>query len=212
MLKESKRKLWNQCWNNQINITFPKQLYDITVQLIGYEEIESLSFSYEILNKFGSYKLAYRLKAKIYQWINLELKNDQLGFIEKFASWKRSKNCFYDYIDKYRQRNLYVGLPSLSDTVHQYTIQNGWSHKHVRSLEIASKNDWKKLLFDEIPHDERFQYYNSNLIASKMIQQMMKPELNPKIRQVIIEIYEEKGQESEFYKNYMSYLISRLDD
>ncbi len=212
MLKESKRKLWNQFWNNQINITFTKQLYDITVQLIGYEEIENLSFSYEILNKFGSYKLAYRLKAKIYQWINLELKNDQLGFIEKFASLKRSKNCFYDYIDKYRQRNLYIGLPSLSETVHQYTIQNSWNPEHTLALEYASKEEWKKLLFDEIPHDERFQYYNSNLIASKMIQQMMKPELNPKIRQIIIEIYEEKGQESEFYKKYMNYLISRLDD
>lgn len=212
MLKESKRKLWNQCWNNQINITFPKQLYDITFQLIGYEEIESLYFSYEILNKFGSYELAYRLKAKIYQWINIELKNDQLGFIEKFASWKRSKNCFYDYIDKYRKRNLYVGLPSLSDTVHQYIIQNSWNTEHTLALEYASKEEWKKLLFNEIPQDERFQYYNSNLIASKMIQQIMKPELNPKIRKIIIEIYEEKGRESEFYKNYMNYLISRLDD
>ena len=31
-------------------------------------------------------------------------------------------------------------------------------------------------------------------------------------RKMVIEIYEEKGKESEFYKNYMDYLITRLEN
>ncbi len=212
LLKEQRQKLWDQFWNNKIDIDFPKQLFDRTLLLIGVLEIENLDFTCTILNKLGAVELANELSDKIYQWINKELKEDQLNFIDNFASWKRSKNNFYEYINKYQEEHLYEGLPSLLETVHQYTINNGWSPKHVRSLEIASKNDWKELLFEKIPNDERFQYVNSNLIASKMIKQSMTPELNQDIKKMIIEIYEEKGQESEFYKNYMNYLIARLDD
>ncbi|WP_228255434.1 KAP family P-loop domain protein [Acinetobacter wuhouensis] len=212
LLKEQRKKLWDQFWNNKIDIDFPKQLFDRTLLLIGVLEIENLDFTCTILNKLGALELANELSDKIYQWIDIELKEDQLSFIDNFASWKRSKNNFYEYIDKYQEEHLYEGLPSLLETVHQYTINNGWSPKHVRSLEIASKNDWKELLFEKIPNDERFQYVNSNLIASKMIKQSMKPELNQHIKKMIIEIYEEKGLESEFYKNYMNYLITRLDD
>lgn len=212
LLKEQRQKLWDQFWNNKIDIDFPKQLFDRTLLLIGVLEIENLDFTCTILNKLGAVELANELSDKIYQWIDKELKEDQLSFIDNFASWKRSKNNFYEYIDKYQEEHLYEGLPSLLETVHQYTINNGWSPKHIRSLEIASKNDWKELLFEKIPNDERFQYVNSNLIASKMIKQSMKPELNQDIKKMIIEIYEEKGQESEFYKNYMNYLIARLDD
>ena len=212
LLKEQKKKLWNEFWNNQIGGDFPKKLYESTVPLISVENIENLDFTCTILNKLGAVELANELSDKIYQWIDKELKEDQLSFIDNFASWKRSKNNFYEYIDKYQEEHLYEGLPSLLETVHQYTINNGWSPKHIRSLEIASKNDWKELLFEKIPNDERFQYVNSNLIASKMIKQSMKPELNQDIKKMIIKIYEEKGQESEFYKNYMNYLIARLDD
>lgn len=212
LIKGHRKKLWDQFWNNKIDVDFPKQLFDRTLPLIGVLEIENLDFTCTILNKLGAVELANELSDKIYQWINKELKEDQLSFIDNFTSWKRSKNDFYEYIDNYQEEHLYEGLPSLLETVHQYTINNGWSPKHVRSLEIASKNDWKELLFDKIPNDERFQYMNSNLIASKMIKQSMEPEFNQNIKKMIIEIYEEKGQESEFYKNYMNYLISRLDD
>jgi len=212
LLKEAKSKLWNEFWNNQIGGDFPKKLYESAVLLISVENIENLDFTCTILKKLGAVGLANELSDKIYQWIDKELKEDQLSFINNFASWKQSKNNFYEYIDKYQEEHLYEGLPSLLETVHQYTINNGWSPKHVRSLEIASKNDWKELLFEKIPNDERFQYVNSKLIASKMINQSMKPELNQDIKKMIIEIYEEKGQESEFYKNYMDYLISRLDN
>ncbi|WP_374665168.1 KAP family P-loop domain protein [Acinetobacter sp.] len=212
LLKEHRKKLWDQFWNNKIDVDFPKQLFDRTLPLIGVLEIENLDFTCTILNKLGAVELANELSDKIYQWINKELREDQLSFIDIFASWKQSKNEFYEYIDKYQEKHLYEGLPSLLETVHQYTLNNGWSPKHTRSLEIASKNDWKELLFEKIPNDERFQYVNSNLIASKMIKQLMEPELNQNIKKMIIEIYEEKGNESEFYKKYMNYLISRLDD
>jgi len=40
----------------------------------------------------------------------------------------------------------------------------------------------------------------------------MKPELNPKIRQEILEILQEKAAESEILKLNVDYLITRLDD
>lgn len=212
ILKEVKRQLWNKFWNNQIKDNFPNELYELSIQFIGLDNIENLDFAYQILGELGAHELASRFKEKVCKWIRQELKYDQLGFINKFASWRRSKNLFYDYIDEYEKLNLYIGLPTLLETVHQYTIERAWDSEHERCLEIASKDDWSKLLFEQIPNDERFSYVNSNQIASKMIKQRMKPELNPRIKQMITEIYEEKGKESEFYRNYMNYLISRLDN
>lgn len=211
LLKENRSQLLGQFWNNKIDENFSTNLYDRTLPLIGILEIESLDFTCHILRILGSNQLAYQLKVKIYQWINDGLGKDKFGFIDQFASLRQSKNCFYKYIDKYENKNLYVGLPSLLEVVNAYVINRGWSPEHVYSLEIASKEDWQELLFEQIPNDERFVYQNSSLVATKMIKQSMKPELNTHIRKMIIEIYKEKGKESEFYKNYMDYLISRLD-
>ncbi|WP_228200203.1 hypothetical protein [Acinetobacter tianfuensis] len=212
LLKEQRKILWDQFWNNKIDVDFPKQLFDRTSPLIGVLDIENLDFTYTILNKLDAVELANELSDKIYQWINKELKENQLAFIENFAFFKRSKNEFYEYIDKYEEEHLYEGLPNLLEVVHSYVINRGWNPEHVRSLEIATKDDWRILFFEQIPNDARFVYKNSSLVASQMINQHMKPELNPKIKQMIVEIYEEKGRESDFYKNYMNYLISRLNN
>lgn len=68
------------------------------------------------------------------------------------------------------------------------------------------------MLFNQIPNDPRFRHWNSSLIARKIIHQSMKPELNEKIKKIIIDIYKERGQESDFYKKYTDYLISHLDN
>ncbi|MBO1279636.1 P-loop NTPase fold protein [Acinetobacter nosocomialis] len=211
-IKEEKSRLWKNFWNNQIDEEFPSKLYEIYILLIGTEDIENLVYAHEILMKLNAQELAYKLKANIYRWINSELKKDKTSFIDSFTSWRRSKNIFYDYVDKYEKQHLYEGLPDLLEVIYDYTIQKSWKKEHVYALEVATEAEWEKLLFELIPNDDRFNNVNSSLIATKMIKQSMEPKLNSKIKQIIIKIYQRKGQKSVFYKRYMDYLISRLDD
>ncbi|WP_151713718.1 KAP family P-loop domain protein [Acinetobacter bereziniae] len=209
--KEEFHYLFKQFWGLTIDQSFPEKLYELSKEVIGLEGLHNLTFALVLLDKFGEFEKVSLLEVQIIEWIEFKLKESMNAF-DEVNTFGNVWHSFVHYIEEFKEQNKLVGLPSLSDVVHSYLNKNGWNPEHTLALEYASKDEWKKLLFDEIPHDERFQYYNSNLIASKMIQQMMKPELNPKIRQIIIEIYEEKGQESEFYKKYMNYLISRLDD
>ncbi len=96
--------------------------------------------------------------------------------------------------------------------IYRYIYVQSWSSEHVIALEGATRNDWKEVLFELIPYDNRFHDMNTSQVVTQMLKQSMKPELNSKIKQMIIDVYKEKGQESEFHQRYMDYLILRLKD
>ena len=106
-----------------------------------------------------------------------------------------------------------AGLPSLIEVVKQYVIHSGFNTRtSPLVLEQAVKEDWRKLLFVVFNEDEDFKEINRLEFIKKIITQPMKPELNPKIRQEILEILQEKAAESEILKLNVDYLITRLDD
>ncbi|WP_216076655.1 hypothetical protein, partial [Acinetobacter cumulans] len=53
---------------------------------------------------------------------------------------------------------------------------------------------------------------NSSYIVKKILERPTASNFKASFRTMITEIYEEKGKESEFYKNYMDYLITRLEN
>ena len=98
------------------------------------------------------------------------------------------------------------------DAVFKKYINGAWSNEDEVSVEKANKKQWEDLLFIQIPQDERFNDINSSYIVTKILERPTASKFELSFRKMIVEIYEEKGKESEFYKNYMDYLISRLDE
>ena len=78
------------------------------------------------------------------------------------------------------------------------------------SVQKASKEDWEKILFNEVSRDSRFDSINSSYMVQKVLEREKGSDLGKQIRNWITEIYHEKAEEDEFYKNYMSFLIARL--
>ena len=155
---------------------------------------------------------AYSLPQKqVMEWMKLKLKENK-KFFNNMSSLGEVKKIFQDFLSEYEEQNKFEGLPSLVEVIYRYIYVQSWSSEHVIALEGATRNDWKEVLFELIPYDNRFHDMNTSQVVTQMLKQSMKPELNSKIKQMIIDVYKEKGQESEFHQRYMDYLILRLKD
>jgi len=209
--KDNFNKLFDEFWGLSVNESFTERLYSASMQVLGLEGLHNLSFSLQILEQLGDEKNAKLLEKHIIEWMSLKLKDNRNTF-DKVNMFGQINSVFLDFLSNYQEENKLNNLPKLIDVVYRYIYVESWGTEHVLALENSNKADWKELLFKEINYDNRFQNINSSQVVKKMISQYMKPEMNSKIKQMIIEIYQEKGKESVFYKRYMDYLILRLDD
>ncbi|ENW97809.1 P-loop NTPase fold protein [Acinetobacter sp. NIPH 298] len=209
--KANFNKLFDNFWGLSIDESFSEKLFIASEQVIGLEGLHNLSFALDILEQLGEAQKVTLLERKIKEWIELKLGENRNAF-DKMDMFGNVKHVFKDFILIYKKQNEFKGLPKLIDVIHQYIDTQSYSSEHVQALENATKSEWEQVLFAQIPHDDRFQRINSSQVVEKMIKQSMKSELNSKIRKMIAEVYEAKGQESAFHKRYMDYLISRLDD
>lgn len=209
--KDEFNYLFEQFWRLSIDESFSEKIYESSINVIGLEGLHNLSFALTLLENFSEYEKADLLEKQIIEWLKESLIENRrgIGLVDTFGEVRQS---FISYIREFREQNELVGLPQLIDVIHQYLIIQAWSPEDTLALEHATKEDWEKLLFEQVQKDKRFNNLKSSQIVNKMIYQTMKPELNPRIKQMIIEIYKEKGKESEFYRNYMNYLILRLDN
>lgn len=209
--KNEFNQLFEQFWGLTIDDKFSVKIYESSKNVIGLEGLNNLSFALTLLENFNEYEKANLLEKQILEWLKETLiKNRRaLDHVDAFGEVRQS---FIDFIKEFREKNELIGLPQLIEVIHQYLIIRAWNPEDTLALEHATKEDWEKLLFKEVQEDKRFIHLRSSQIVNKMINQSMKPELNPMIKKMIIKIYEEKGQKSEFYKKYMDYLISRLDN
>ena len=80
------------------------------------------------------------------------------------------------------------------------------------TIAVEDKIPEVKILFDEVSRDSRFDSINSSYIVKKILEREKGSDLGKQISNWITEIYNEKAKEDKFYKNYMSFLISRLDN
>lgn len=209
--KDEFNYLFEQFWGLSIDESFSEKIYEASINVIGLEGLHNLSFVLTLLENFSEYEKVDLLEKQIIEWLEKSLIENRrgLGHIDTFGEVRQS---FISFIREFREQNELVGLPQLIDVIHQYLIIQAWSPEDTLALEHATKEDWEKLLFEQVQKDKRFNNLKSSQIVNKMIYQTMKPELNQRIKQMIIEIYKEKGKESEFYRNYMNYLILRLDN
>lgn len=209
--KDNFHQLFDEFWGLSVDESFTEKLYNASKQVIGLEGLHNLSFALQVLEQLGDEKNSKLLENQIIKWMSLKLKDNRHTF-DKMNMFGEINPIFLDFSLNYQEENKLNDLPKLIEVVYRYIYVESWSSEHVLALENSKKADWEQLLFKEIPHDKRFQNINSTQVIKKMISQYMKPEMNSKIKQMVIDIYLERGKESVFYKKYMDYLISRLED
>ncbi|KXZ65714.1 P-loop NTPase fold protein [Acinetobacter venetianus] len=208
------RQLMIQWRNIETEKNFCERLHSCAIKKIGFENLEKLDFYRVLLIKFGRADLSKDLRINIKHWIDAEIQSHGEFFAEDtFSFGYKENNLFHRYIKILAKRNPLAGLPSLIDVVKQYVVHSGYNTRtSALVLEQASKEDWRKLLFETINYDEELKEISRLVIIRKMIRQSIEPELNKKIRQEILEILQEKAEESEILKLNVDYLITRLDD
>lgn len=194
-------------WGLKVDKQFPDNFYEKTRLVIGLENLSNLSFALKVLEIFN--KDVTALEQEIIAWLNEKLEKDTSQFRINEGSGE-IRAIFTDFIKRFESNEK--NLPQLIDAIFKIYIKQAGSNKDELSVQKASKEDWEKILFDEISLDSRFDSINSSYIVKKILERENGSDLGKQICNVITEIYEEKGKESEFYRNYMNYLISRLDN
>lgn len=194
-------------WGLKVDKKFPDNFYEKTRLVIGLENLSNLSFALKVLEIFN--KDVTALEQEIIDWINEEMEKDTSQFRINEGSGE-IRVVFKDFIKNFEFNK--EKLPQLKDAIFNIYIKQAWNNKDELSVQKANKEDWEKILFDEVSRDSRFDSINSSYIVKKMLEREKGSDLGKQIRNLITEIYHEKAKEDKFYKNYMSFLISRLDN
>ncbi|QOW48472.1 MULTISPECIES: P-loop NTPase fold protein [unclassified Acinetobacter] len=196
-------------WKLQADENFPKDLFEITKKVIGLENLGNISFAIKLLELFGHSDQAIELECIACEWIHEQMIRNRRSFIG-INQLGEIRPVFEDYIEKFELSSEH--LPILVDAVFKIFVNGAGSSEDELSVEKANKQQWKELLFIQILQDERFNDINSSYIVKKILERPTASNFKASFRTMITEIYEEKGKESEFYKNYMDYLITRLEN
>ena len=194
-------------WGLKVDKKFPDNFYEKTRLVIGLENLSNLSFALKILEIFN--KDVTALEKEIIDWINKKMEKDisQFRINEGFGE---IRTVFKDSIKNFEFNK--ENIPQLKDALFKIYIKQAWNNKDELSVQKASKEDWEKILFNEVSRDSRFDSINSSYIVKKILEREKGSDLGKQISNWITEIYNEKAKEDKFYKNYMSFLISRLDN
>lgn len=203
-------------WRNfEVDNTFCMRLYKAASQIIGIENLENLAFYCKLLMEFGDKDLSEKLQNNINNWLSEEY--DSKGYLfsnEQFSFDFNEDNQFYSYLKNLERQKPYQGLPTLIEVIYRYIEHNGSnSLTDPKVLELATKQDWKKLIFIDIPKDERFNDFNKLRILRKILNQQISTELQPKINTLIFEVLEDEARTSSVLRcKNIEYVIRRLKE
>ncbi|MPW45534.1 KAP family P-loop domain protein [Acinetobacter guerrae] len=205
-IKEDFHRCFKDFWGLQVDKNFPDMFYEKTKRVVGLENLGNLSFALQVLGLFA--KDVTPLEQEIIDWMRGEMKKDIFTF-RLHDIFGEVRPIFKQFIENYK---LDVEkFPNLIDAIFNIYVRQGWNNKDELAVKKASKEDWRKFLFEEISLDLRFDSMSSSYIVKEVLQREKNTASDQPIRNIITEIYNEKAQADAFYKNYMNFLISRLD-
>ncbi|MCO8109473.1 P-loop NTPase fold protein [Acinetobacter indicus] len=203
-------------WRNfEVDNTFCMRLYKAASQIIGIENLGNLAFYCKLLMEFGDKDLSEKLQNNINNWLSEEY--DSKGYLfsnEQFSFDFNEDNQFYSYLKNLEKQKPYQGLPTLIEVIYRYIEHNGSnSLTDPKVLELATKQDWKKLIFIDIPKDERFNDFNKLRILRKILNQQISTELQPKINTLIFEVLKDEARTSSVLRcKNIEYVIRLLKE
>ncbi|MCU4306265.1 KAP family P-loop domain protein [Acinetobacter ursingii] len=206
-IKEDFHKCFKDFLGLQVDKNFPDMFYEKIKRVVGLENLGNLSFALQVLGLFA--KDVTNLEQEIIDWMRGEMAKD-ISTFRLHESFGEVRPIFKQFMENYKLDA--EKFPNLIDAIFNIYIRQAWNNKDELAIRKASKEDWRKVLFEEIALDLRFNSMNSSYIVKEVLGREKSTESDQPIRNIITEIYNEKAQADEFYKDYMNFLISRLDN
>lgn len=214
-IRDQLRNLMEQWRNLEVNSDFINNLHKNSLKSIGNENLENLDFYCTLLSLFSSNTLSNDLQANVEKWIFEQFNIHGNGFVEdQFSFGFKKNNRFHQYIKFIKEEFPDKGLPLLIEVMHRYIVNSGWNPDTDKLvLELATKDDWHKFIFDDVLQDDRFHNTNILGVLRKIIEQQIYPQIQLKIRNLIFEILTEEANKSDdFRKRNIEYVIFRLKE
>lgn len=211
-IRDQLRNLMEQWRNLEVNNDFVSNLHKNSLKSIGNE---NLDFYCTLLSLFSSNILSNDLQANVEKWIFEQFNIHGNGFVEnQFRFGFKKNNRFHQYIKFIKEEFPDKVLPLLIEVMHRYIVNSGWNPDTDKLvLELATKDDWHKFIFDDLLQDDRFHNTNKLGVLRKIIEQQIYPEIQLKIRNLIFEILAEEANKSDdSRKKNIEYVIFRLKE
>ena len=200
-IKNEFSMLCYQIWNYQCDESFPKKFFETSIRNIGLQNLGNLDFAITILEKFDALDESKKLEQKVKHWINKKLEQDRKSF-RGINAFGQGEHRFSDYIENFLLMSPTVGLPSISDSMYAYYINQQYSYEHKAVLEQITKENLKQFIEIDFFKDERFAYGTVASLVQKF---------SGNLKSLVIEILEDRREKSDFQSKYVDYLISRLE-
>ena len=106
----------------------------------------------------------------------------------------KKDNLFHWYIKHWKERNPWIGLPSLLDILKVYIVDRGVKSKAKLVLQAASPRDWEDFIFTHSTDDLELRLLTKGDLMTRILKQNIDSTLTPIIK-----------------KNIESILINRLN-
>lgn len=200
-IKDEFSMLCYQIWNYQCDESFPRKFFETSIRNIGLQNLGNLDFAITILEKFDALDESKKLEQQVKDWISKKLEQDRKSF-RGINAFGQGEHHFGDYIENFLLMSPTVGLPSISDSMYAYYINQQYSDEHKAVLEQITKENLKQFIEIDFFKDERFAYGTVASLVQKF---------SVNLKSLVIEILEDRRDKSDFQSKYVDYLISRLE-
>ncbi|MNZ07839.1 hypothetical protein D3C78_246280 [compost metagenome] len=198
-LRDKLSALFDERDNYQASDDFIDRLFFLACQCIGVSSLLDLRACISTLEDFEELGEAQLLETKVELWITEKLSKNRSAFK---GSGLFGSHGFEDFIQTFLKQNPDLDLPLLKDAIYNKYI-NQYSEQDIKCIINTDKNSLYQFIFKEFPKDNRFLNTRVHNLVSSL----------PRVQKdFLIEILNERAQNSTFQKKYANYLISKLID
>ncbi|WP_213686527.1 P-loop NTPase fold protein [Acinetobacter sp. WY4] len=195
LIRKDLGRLMDQWRNLQVDPSYCEELYKKSKESLSFNSLENLYFHCFLLKKFGRNDLSKKLKREILNFLIQELpKNYEKIWDEATTLGYKKDNLFHWYIKHWKERNPWIGLPSLLDILKVYIVDRGVKSKAKLVLQAASPRDWEDFIFTHSTDDLELRLLTKGDLMTRILKQNIDSTLTPIIK-----------------KNIESILINRLN-
>lgn len=194
-------ELYQELWNCIADETFIQRFFDSSKQNIGLQGLGNLDFAITILESLGAIDKSKELEILIKEWIAQQLKQDRKAF-RGINALGQGEHRFSNYIEDFFEKNPFVGLPSIKDSIFAYFILGQYFDDHENVIKNITKEDLKQFIEIDYFTDDRF----SNIPIMALVEKFQSH-----LKKLFKEILEDKKGLSEFHSHYFNFLILRID-
>ena len=183
--------LVNQFYNFEFDGNFSTDLAEAAIANIHNQTLSNLSWYCDLLEKLEKHDLAKNVDDEVKMYLSFKASTTkERSRLDDYFLFGRAQECRFlpDVQDLIREANSKATLYSVMSRYYEHDSWNPDFDKVV--LDSSTKDDWRKLIWEDVKTERSY------FIGKMMNQPISSPEKQTEIHQWILEILNEKSQES----------------